>query len=317
MRELETIQSTFLAHLLGQRVSVSHAALRKETGVQPIAQIVSKMKLNYWNHLTKAPKNTWLEAAYRECFPLKDQPVNQATVNQTNPSQTVKPSWKSSYAKEINEIMTNIDFDENKTSPGKQKFKTRVSRLAKKHFISLDNKTIAEQRAHSLRAYPVFTTSGNPLSYLSNIKGRKILTKFRLGDAGLGNRTSFPVKTCPICGTQNNTESHLVFECQGVQLIRNEMGPFPDKIQQCANIDLKLQHFLNSTGINPEELQKRAEFLQELLIYHANELDKFNVNPVPNQHNSSLAEKCPFCEFTSNTVLGIKIHKGKMHKNQN
>ena len=65
IRELDNIQAAFLAHLLSQRNSVSHAALRNETGVQPIAQVITKMKLKYWHHLSKCPNYTWLGAAYR------------------------------------------------------------------------------------------------------------------------------------------------------------------------------------------------------------------------------------------------------------
>ena len=46
INELESIQAIFLAHLLGQRTSVSHIAVRKELGVNPIEQIMMDMK--YW-----------------------------------------------------------------------------------------------------------------------------------------------------------------------------------------------------------------------------------------------------------------------------
>ena len=40
-------------------------------------------------------------------------------------------------------------------------------------------------RNHSLKAYPELTATGKPQTYLSGVKDRKIITKFRLGDAGL------------------------------------------------------------------------------------------------------------------------------------
>ena len=67
VKELESIQSTFLAHLLGQCKTVSHAALRSETGIQPIEKLIEKKKINHWRHLNQS-KNLWIKAAYQECF---------------------------------------------------------------------------------------------------------------------------------------------------------------------------------------------------------------------------------------------------------
>ena len=44
LNELESIQGNFLAHLLGQRTSVSHIAVRKEVGVKLIVQIMMDIK---------------------------------------------------------------------------------------------------------------------------------------------------------------------------------------------------------------------------------------------------------------------------------
>ena len=54
IKELESIQANFLAHLLGQRTSVSHVSVREEVGVKPFEQILMDMKLNYWYHLTRS-----------------------------------------------------------------------------------------------------------------------------------------------------------------------------------------------------------------------------------------------------------------------
>ena len=89
-------------------------------------------------------------------------------------------------------------------------------------------------RNHSLKAYPELTATGKPQAshrqatgkpqtYLSGVKDRKIITKFRLGDAGLGNRSSKPIKLCPMCKAGENNEPHLVFECPEVQSIRETL----------------------------------------------------------------------------------------------
>ena len=97
---------------------MSHAALRKKAGVQTIEQIVTKMKLNYWHHLTTNPHNTWLNAAYRECFP---------TIHKENDKG--QAAWNSSYAKEIRQSMTDIGLSESKIPQKKSQFKNLVKRL--------------------------------------------------------------------------------------------------------------------------------------------------------------------------------------------
>ena len=66
INELESIQGNFLAHLPGQRTSVSQNAVRKEVGVKPIEQIMMYMKLNYWYHLSRSTESKCLEEAFDE-----------------------------------------------------------------------------------------------------------------------------------------------------------------------------------------------------------------------------------------------------------
>ena len=111
IKELESIQGTFLAHLLAQRTSVSHAAVRNETGVKPISQIIMNMKLNYWYHLTKSAVDSWLRAAFRECFKLCHEPQTPC-------------GWKLSFAKEIHDFQSKLKIPDPKTSKSKNIFKT-------------------------------------------------------------------------------------------------------------------------------------------------------------------------------------------------
>ena len=311
IQELDNIQAGFLAHLLGQKNSVSHAAVRNETGIQSIAQVITKMKLNYWHHISNFQKDTWLGAAYRECFPETTQ--GQKVLGQ--------PAWKSNFADEISQIKVMIGIPESLITTKKSAAKRSIKKLTQNHFQSMDNKAIEKQSEHSLRAFPKSSFTGKPLRYLSTIKDRKILTQFRLGNAGLGNRIQNPIKTCPICKIGPNTESHLVFECPDAVDIRTKAGQnidFNEYLQQTisfSNSDKKLQHFLRATGIAPEILQGRAEFLKSLLEFHSDEMAKTNIDLNTNKPISILAEKCLLCDFTSHTMKGLKIHKGRMHKN--
>ena len=311
IEELESIQSGFLAHLLGQRLSVSNAAIRNETGVQPINQIITKMKLNYWHHISRHHKGTWLEAAYKEYFP-------ECSIGHTELGHSV---WKSNFANEIKQLKATIGLPESEVFGKKSTAKRKIQQLSHAHYQDRDNKAIECQKEHSLRAFPTSSFTGKPLKYLSTIKDRKILTLFRLGDAGLGNRTKNPIKTCPICRRGPNIESHLIFDCLSAANIRAEAGKninfskFLQLNSNSLNPDIKLKCFLKCTGVTPEILQGRAEFLKSLLEFHNDELAKTNIDSQTNESLVTLPEKCPLCEFTSHTSRGVKIHKGRVHKN--
>ena len=310
IKDLENIQASFLAHLLGQKVSVSHAALRNETGVQSITQIITKMKLMYWYHLSKYPRDSWLGAAFAECFPENSKGHNDLD----------QSAWKSSYESEIRQLKTSIGLPQSKTFAKKSIAKKTIKKLSHTHFIQIDKKSIEIQKEHSLRSYTESPFTGKPLRYLSTIKDRKILTQFRLGNAGLGNRMKDPIKICPLCRKAPNTESHLVFDCPRVADTRQRLGQsiqFTEYLKSTSTIphsDLKLQHFLQTTQTTPEILQGRAEFLKFLLEFYFEELAKTNVDPKTNAPISILAEKCPLCNFTSQTTKGVKIHTSKVHK---
>ena len=95
IKKLESIKANFLAHLLGQRTSVSHVAVREEVGVKPIEQILMAMKLNYWYHLTKSTEGSWLRAAFVEDI-------------QNTQGSHMKRQWKSSFEKEIQDIQKDV-----------------------------------------------------------------------------------------------------------------------------------------------------------------------------------------------------------------
>ena len=269
------------------------------------------MKLNYWYHISKHPKDTCLGAAYKECFP--ENPKGHNELGQS--------SWKSNFANEIKQLKTAIGLPESEIFGKKSIAKKKIRQLSHAHFQEMDNKAIDDQKEHSLRAFPRSLFTGKPLKYLSITKDRKILTQFRLGDAGLGNRATNPIKTCPVCKRGPNTESHLIFDCPSAADIRARLGKninFSEFLQLNSNLqnpDIKLQCFLKCTGVSPEALQGRAEFLKSLLEFHNDKLAKTNIDPKTNKPLITLPEKCPLCEFTAHTTRGVKIHKGRVHKN--
>jgi hypothetical protein len=260
------------------------------------------MKLNYWYHLTKSAENSWLRAAYSECFKIGQEP------------QTTR-GWNSSFAKEIHDFKSKLEIPDPATSKSKNIFKTTVKRKTKSHFSKLDKASIEEQRAHSLRAYPIYKNQGKPQEYLLCTKNSSVLTSFRLGDAGLGNRSANPIRICPMCRTGSNSEAHLVFQCTSVSNIRSVWN-FPNVASPQDDAGAMLQDFLNFKGVSTTEIKQRAEFLETLVEYHNSYLDNLNINQATQEPLITLSEKCNLCEFSSHTRRGVNIHKGLKHKNQ-
>ena len=220
VKELESIQSTFLAHLLGQCKTVSHAALRSETGIQPIEKLIEKKKINHWRHLHLS-KNLWVKSAYQECFK-----TNNETCRETKAQM--------SYANEIEAIKQKLG--EEVTPDIKCTiYKKKINKLLCEAYNKTDNEKVLGMRKHSLRAYPRLNTTRIPRPHLAGRKGYKVITSFRLGDAGLANKGPNPVVICPICSKGRNNETHLVLECDKVQNIRDYFTQYTNISKYCQD----------------------------------------------------------------------------------
>ena len=299
VKELESIQSTFLAHLLGQCKTVSHAALRSETGIQPIEKLIEKKKINHWRHLNQS-KNLWIKAAYQECF-------------KNNNSETCRGTKAPmSYANEIEAIKRKLGKEINPDIKGTT-FKKDTEKLLSEAYNKIDTEKVLGMRKHSLRAYPRLNTTGNPRPHLAGRQGYKVITSFRLGDAGLGNKGPNPTVTCPICSKGRNNETHLVLECDKVQSIRDYYAQSTNISKYCQDNGVledwnsKLKLFLSDPKDN---FNQQADFLTQLQEKHGECLNN-QQGPLPVM---DLTEECPKCNFKSKSQTGIKIHKSKVHK---
>jgi hypothetical protein len=72
----------------------------------------------------------------------------------------------------------------------KKAFQNLVMKKTNFHSNKLSTETFAVQRAYSLRAFPDYKNQGKSQEYLLHMIKRSIITRFRLGDAGLGNRSA-------------------------------------------------------------------------------------------------------------------------------
>ena len=126
--------------------------------------------------------------------------------------------------------------------------------------------TMNQSKDHSLKWLPEYQYSKKPQNYLLIDDGtiKSTLAKFRLGNAGLGNRGK-GILICPACKLGNNNESHLIFQCQAPDIkdIKNQKNLKP-------TMDLFIKANPNLTELNNKFsifLQDHNETLYEKGVY--------------------------------------------------
>ena len=133
-------------------------------------------KLLFWCRLNKMPEETWARKALDECF------LN---------------AWTSKYKTEIQALLGKCLIDPsskpNKVVKAISKF-THRTEIAK----------IIGQRGHSLKYFPHYPTGMGRQEYISYNEESSTISKFRLGNADLGNRDNPPILECPACSNGPN-----------------------------------------------------------------------------------------------------------------
>ena len=134
-----------------------------------------------------------------------------------------------------------------------------------------------------MRCYPDYVNDPCIQEYLrdvEDIEDAKVLSQFRLGDAGLGNRDIPKVEICPACNNGPNIESHLVFECSSMDELRKlmetwiDMSSFLENNKEISDINDKLRMFLGNDWSSKDILHKRARYLSILKDKHSEYKDK-------------------------------------------
>ena len=136
----------------------------------------------------------------------------------------------------------------------------------------LEKAAMEKVNKQSLRWLPTYHKDRRPQEYLQieNEEVRQALTKFRLGNAGMGNREGARVNTCPACGNRANNESHLIFKCEAPEIrkvrdeptIKDLMLDFHEKYPSINNQDEALKTFLKGEN---RDLEKRGNLLVKML----------------------------------------------------
>ena len=125
--------------------------------------------------------------------------------------------------------------------------------------------SIAEQRSHYLRCFPEYPVTKVRQRYVDGSEDAHLIFMFRVGNAGLGNRNTPPIKICPGCRNAPNRESHMVFECPILSDIRSLLpSDWQGDCESLGNLDLRLKEFLTDR-FYPSQLKQRGRYLALLL----------------------------------------------------
>ena len=308
---LETIQSL----IYKRKITFAHrvANLNNETWVKQaylenqIAQgktPTNKLKDTHVNHTPPDFHQTYKEMGNRnirtlivEDGEIKKQDSDQIITIIKTTEPKMGGQWMSQWGKEIDLITEHILNITNIQTDSKMKPK-EVTKTTRKFNLKKETQDMEQPKEHSLKWLPEYQITRKPQKYLyiGNEDLRSILTMFRLGNAGLGNRGENRINKCPSCKTMKISESHLIFECTNPEI---------NKIKEHSSMKTILQTFLTQYN-DPEPwvpgkdemlrkflqgdnktLTQRAEYIQKIHTYYINNInteDSNNINQVNMDH---------------------------------
>ena len=117
-----------------------------------------------------------------------------------------KNGWKSNYREEILKIHSKCKVGNimgNDRSPLQN-----VVKAVENYTEDILASELSQHRMHSLKYLPDHPSVGVQ-NYLDGSDASITLTKFRMGNARLGNRSTPQIKVCPTCNNGPNNELHL------------------------------------------------------------------------------------------------------------
>ena len=273
---MESIQAQFGASLIGVRHSTSTSGILMELGLPKISYLIHKRKLKFWRRLCVLPEENWAKQALLECH--NGIPKNGPQLCLLpGASVPVKSTWSASYMREIDKIISCYDLQHlPMLTEGAEKHSwTAISNKLQNYECNGIVKDIIDKQSHSLRALPEYPRNYICQKYLEKCGFyRETLAKFRLGNAGLGNRDTPNIKVCPACNSGPNIESHLVFNCSAMNNLKLNMNDsvkmdqFINHHSEISDSDHLLKLFLGDDWSSNETLLKRGEYLDILLQKH-------------------------------------------------
>ena len=257
LEALDSVQRSFAADLLGVPRSTSGVGVLRELGWRKISTIIKERKLIFWTRLSALPDNNLAKKALEDSFSLWAEPAS-------------RQKWKSSYMSEILEICREFSIGDVLSKGGSpaRYIKQRVSEREKLDIA----KALEELTKHSLKYLPEYADKAGMQSYMDGSEESFVIASFRLGNAGLGNRSTPKIEVCPVCKEGPNNELHLVFECRPLEFLRYTMGDVFHETDQHHQFEAddprKLQNFLGGDNAGRKTLKKRASLLMRLKEEH-------------------------------------------------
>ena len=234
--------------------------------------------------------NMWVKQAYLECQLAKGKSATHDLAHLHINNKMLKGQWLSSWWNENSKAIKEI---ENRTGKGIDttlKPKQMVKIINQFKFQSEDH-AIDLCKEKSLKWLPDYAPSRNPQTYLlfEDEEVRETLAKFRLGNAGLGNRRAIKIEICPACKNGPNSESHLALEClapdivsiKGKENILTVMETFT-QANRDSNIEVLLKKFLE--GLD-DTLYTRGNYLSIILKYFTKTYCQFDDIGQYDNHN--------------------------------
>ena len=254
--ELESIQNSLGKSILGLPVSTANPVINIELGWKPIGLHIAKSKLGYFKRVSDSS--------------FKGSPLVKSCMIWNVASQT------SLYMKNLNESLE-IFF------PTGGSIESLTVKAVHEHYEAVISAQV--QLLPSLRLLPIPRKWWKPAPHLFGARWRTVITRFKVMNAGLGNRDAYRaadavadsggrVKICPLCLNGDNNEVHLLIQCKRLNYCRTKIlvhgGVSLDRVLAELRISSSddaecVRRFLGQSSHTCKELMERGLALDILL----------------------------------------------------
>jgi hypothetical protein len=299
--DFESIQGRFGAALIRVPSSTAHSGIRRELGLKPLKTLIYKKKMLYMQRIASLDDSIWVKKAYLECQLAKGKSPTHDLAHLQIDNNKTKGQWLSSWRSETDKIVLEIKTITDTTIDCSMTPK-RISKVMDQFKFKIEKTLMDKLTQNSLKWLPKYQPTAHPQPYLliDDEDVRTTLAKFRLGNAGLGNRSSGRVLQCPACDDGPNNESHLALKCKAPDIanIKNKfhtnvkMNEFLQNSNGIVNDEEKLQMFLPGPI---DVLYARGNYLLNILKVFKESycLDEGNNEDQPSQIDTGLLSQGP------------------------
>ena len=195
---IERVQAQVAKVILGLPVQASNTGAVAELGLKTLRHMILDRQLCSYFRLLNLPQDRLAHVAIMD---------------------HLEGGWRSPYMKYIYDVRVEVDLLSLPLT------ENMISKQLNHYFMRQTNDWIQGSQLPALKR----VTSFSPQQYVSESMESTWISKFRLGVAGLGNKS--PIRNrgrrrfCPVCPVRTlNTEEHVLLECQSVAGMRRDLG---------------------------------------------------------------------------------------------